>query len=102
MSAYNLMGTHKTGGYLVTGAWAKKAAKEASFMGNSLIVGSSEDKNFNYIPKIMKLGSHGLLSCNVQQHIFGTQIKDFYKEYPLACDMSSDIFSRKIDVKISI
>ena len=50
-AAYNLMGAHKTGGYLVTGAWAKKAVKEASFMGSSITVASSEDKNFNYIPK---------------------------------------------------
>ena len=35
-AAYNLMGVNKTGGYLVTGSWAKKAAKEASFMGESV------------------------------------------------------------------
>jgi len=101
MSAYNLMGTHKTGGYLVTGAWAKKAAKEASFMGNSLIVGSSEDKNFNYIPKDYEIGDNmDYFHITSNNTIFGTQIKDFYKgNIPLACDMSSDIFSRKIDVK---
>ena len=101
LSAYNLMGTHKTGGYLVTGAWAKKAAKEASFMGNSLIVSSSEDKNFNYIPKDYEIGGNmDYFHVTSNNTIFGTQIKDFYKgNLPLACDMSSDIFSRKIDVK---
>jgi phosphoserine aminotransferase len=100
MAAYNLMAENKTGGYLVTGAWAKKAAKEASFMGDSVIVGSSEDKNFNYIPKNLNLKSDlDYLHVTSNNTIFGTQIKEFYKgDIPLACDMSSDIFSRKIDV----
>ena len=100
MSAYNLMGVNKTGGYLVTGSWAKKAAKEASFMGNSIIVGSSEDKNFNYIPKGYSISNNlDYLHVTSNNTIFGTQIKSFYQgTTPLACDMSSDIFSRKIDV----
>jgi phosphoserine aminotransferase len=101
MSAYNLMGSNKTGGYLVTGSWAKKAAKEASFMGNSIVVGSSEDKNFSYIPKGYEIGDNmDYFHVTSNNTIFGTQIKDFYNgDVPLACDMSSDIFSRKIDVK---
>ena len=100
MSAYNLMYENKTGGYLVTGAWAKKAANEASFMGNSVIVGSSEDKNFNYIPKNLNIENNlDYLHVTSNNTIFGTQIKEFYNgNIPLACDMSSDIFSRKIDV----
>ena len=43
-TAYNMMRDNKTGGYLVTGALAKKAAKEAAFMGESVTVASSEDK----------------------------------------------------------
>ena len=101
MSAYNLMGKYKTGGYLVTGSWAKKAAKEASFMGSSLIVGSSEDKNFNYIPKDYEIGDHmDYFHVTSNNTIFGTQIKEFYNgTVPLACDMSSDIFSRKTDIQ---
>ena len=100
MAAYNLMAENKTGGYLVTGAWAKKAAKEASFMGNSVIVGSSEDKNFNYIPKNLNIENNlDYLHVTSNNTIFGTQIKEFYNgNIPFACDMSSDIFSRKIDV----
>jgi len=100
MAAYNLMAENKTGGYLVTGAWAKKAANEASFMGNSVIVGSSEDKNFNYIPKNLNIENNlDYLHVTSNNTIFGTQIKEFYNgNIPLACDMSSDIFSRKIDV----
>ena len=99
-AAYNLMGVNKTGGYLVTGSWAKKAAKEASFMGKSITIASSEDNNFNYIPKNYELGNNiDYFHVTSNNTIFGTQIKDFPKtDLPLVCDMSSDIFSRKINV----
>ena len=99
-AAYNLMGVNKTGGYLVTGSWAKKAAKEASFMGESITIASSEDNNFNYIPKNYELGNNiDYFHVTSNNTIFGTQIKDFPKtDLPLICDMSSDIFSRKINV----
>jgi phosphoserine aminotransferase len=100
-AAYNFMGANKTGGYLVTGSWAKKAAKEASFMGESITIASSEDNNFNYIPKGYKVGNNiDYFHVTSNNTIFGTQIKDFPNtDVPLICDMSSDIFSRKINVK---
>jgi phosphoserine aminotransferase len=49
--SYNMMRQNKRGGYISTGAWAKKAIKEADFMGESVLIASSEDKNNNYIPK---------------------------------------------------
>ena len=99
-AAYNMMGKNKTGGYLVTGSWAKKAAKEAKFMGESVTLASSEDKNFNYIPKDYEVQKNlDYFHVTSNNTIFGTQIKDFYKgNVPLVCDMSSDIFSRKINV----
>ena len=99
-AAYNMMGKNKTGGYLVTGSWAKKAAKEAKFMGHSVTLASSEDKNFNYIPKDYEVQSNlDYFHVTSNNTIFGTQIKDFYNgEVPLVCDMSSDIFSRKINI----
>jgi phosphoserine aminotransferase len=99
-AAYNMMGKNKTGGYLVTGSWAKKAAKEAKFMGESVTLASSEDKNFNYIPKDYEVQKNlDYFHVTSNNTIFGTQIKDFYKgDVPLVCDMSSDIFSRKINV----
>ena len=41
----------KKAGYVNTGVWTKKAIKEAKFYGEVEVVASSEDKNFNYIPK---------------------------------------------------
>lgn len=100
MAAYNMMGTHKKGGYLVTGTWAKKAAKEANFMGEAVIIASSEDKNNNYIPKGYTIPSDiDYLHYTSNNTIFGTQFKDIPEtNLPLICDMSSDIFSKKIDV----
>jgi len=99
-TAYNMMRSNKTGGYIVTGAWAKKAAKEADFVGQKKILASSEDANFNYIPKNYKVPSDiDYLHLTSNNTIFGTQIKNFpTSNIPLVCDMSSDIFSKKIDI----
>ncbi len=100
MTAYNMMGSNKKGGYLVTGAWAKKAVKEANFVGEGVIVASSEDKNNNYIPKGYEIPSDiDYLHYTSNNTIFGTQFKEVPQtNVPLVCDMSSDIFSKKIDV----
>ena len=99
-AAYNMMGANKTGGYLVTGAWAKKAAKEGGFVGNSKTIASSEDKNFNYIPKNYSLdNSLDYFHITSNNTIFGTQLKSLPEtNVPIVCDMSSDIFSKKVNI----
>ena len=99
-TAYNMMRENKSGGYVVTGAWAKKAAKEADFVGKKVILASSEDSNYNYVPKNYDIPSTiDYLHLTSNNTIFGTQIKEFPEtNIPLVCDMSSDIFSKKIDV----
>jgi phosphoserine aminotransferase len=101
MAAYNMMRENKNGGYIVTGAWAKKAAKEAAFMGKSTIVASSEDQNFNYIPKNYEIHENlDYLHFTSNNTIFGTQFKELpTTNAPLVCDMSSDIFSKEIDIE---
>lgn len=100
MTAYNMMRENKKAGYLITGTWAKKASKEVKFAGNLHVLASSEDKNFNYIPKgydIPKDLDYIHLTSN--NTIFGTQLKSFPKtDIPMVCDMSSDIFSKEINV----
>ena len=100
VSAYNMMGENKKGGYINTGAWAKKAIKEADFMGESVLLASSEDKNNNYIPKGYSIPDDiDYLHYTSNNTIFGTQFKDIPEtNIPLVCDMSSDIFSKKVDV----
>ena len=97
MVAYNLL--EKKAGYLNTGTWSSNAIKEAKLFEEVVEVGSSKDKNFNYIPKSYTVPD-GLdyLHLTSNNTIFGTQIKKFPKtEIPLVCDMSSDIFSRQLD-----
>src|SRR3954464_3017302 len=99
MVPYNLLRTDGVAGYINTGVWANKAIKEAKIIGNTQVVASSEDKKFNYIPKGYTIPSNlDYLHITSNNTIYGTQIKEFPKSsVPLVCDMSSDIFSRKVN-----
>jgi len=98
MVPYNLLG--KKAAYLNTGAWSKKAIKEAKIFGEVDVVASSEDKNFNYIPKGYAIPADAdYFHITTNNTIFGTEIlHDIDSPVPLVADMSSDIFSRPIDV----
>lgn len=86
--------------YLVTGEWAKKAHKEAKLYGEVVEVASSKDKNFSYIPKNYEIPTDAdYFHITTNNTIFGTQIhQDIDSPVPLIADMSSDIFSREVDV----
>jgi phosphoserine aminotransferase len=97
MTAYNLL--EKKAAYINTGTWSVKAIKEAKILGDVIEVSSSKDKNFNYIPKDYIIPNDAdYLHITTNNTIFGTQYKSF-PDTPvsLIADMSSDIFSRKID-----
>lgn len=101
IAALNMMRDTKKAAYVNTGTWATGAIKEAKAVGLDVdIVGSSEDKNFSYIPKGFNVPSEAdYLHFTSNNTIFGTQFKDFPKsDLPLVCDMSSDIFSKEINV----
>ncbi len=86
--------------YVDTGSWSAKALKEAKLFGEVDIIASSKDKNHTYIPKGIEVPSDvDYVHFTSNNTIFGTQIKNFPdSDVPVVCDMSSDIFSRKIDV----
>ena len=98
MIPYNLLS--KKAAYMNTGAWAKKAIKEAKLFGEVDVVASSEDTNFNYIPKDYIVPEDAdYFHITTNNTIYGTEIrKDMDCKVPLVADMSSDIFSRTIDV----
>ena len=100
MVPFNLMKLNGSAAYLNTGTWSTKAIKEAKLFGNTIVVGDSSDKNFNYIPKNYSVPENiDYFHCTSNNTIFGTQIKEFPKiSSPIVCDMSSDIFSRKINI----
>ncbi len=101
MVPYNLLTETGTAAYVNTGVWASKAIKEAKIIGNTKVIASSEDKNFNYIPKGFEVPKDAdYLHITSNNTIYGTQLKSFPKtDIPMVCDMSSDIFSRKINAK---
>ena len=98
--AYNMIGAKKKAAYINTGSWAEKASKEFGHLGEADIIASSADKNFSYIPKGMEIGEdYDYLHFTSNNTIAGTQFKHFPSSAtPMVCDMSSDIFSRKINV----
>jgi phosphoserine aminotransferase len=98
MIPYNLL--NKKAAYLNTGAWSKKAIKEAKLFGNVDVVASSEDKNFSYIPTGFNIPEDAdYFHITTNNTIYGTEIKyDMDSPVPLVADMSSDIFSRPVDV----
>lgn len=100
MVPYNLMKLENgKAAYTDTGTWSSNAIKEAKRMGRVDVVGTSEDKNFSYIPKGYQVASdYDYFHCTSNNTIRGTQMKNFPEvEIPLVCDMSSDIFSRVLD-----
>lgn len=101
MTAMNLLAQNEKAGYLNTGTWSVKAIKEAKHFGEIVEVASSEDKNFSYIPKGYAIDEDlKYLHLTSNNTIYGTQIHSLPDtDVRLVCDMSSDIFSRPIDIE---
>lgn len=101
MVPYNLLRENGYAAYVNTGVWASKAIKEAKLIGDTRVLASSEDKKFSYIPKAYAIPADAdYLHITSNNTIYGTQMHDFPKSpVPLVCDMSSDIFSRKVNAK---
>lgn len=99
MVPYNLLRTNGYAAYVNTGVWASKAIKEAKIIGDTKVIASSEDKKFTYIPKGYEIpGDADYLHITSNNTIYGTQMREFPNSpVPLVCDMSSDLFSRKVD-----
>lgn len=98
MVPYNFL--EKKAAYLNTGVWAKKALKEAKGFGEAVEVASSADATFSYIPKDYTIPTDAdYFHFTTNNTIYGTEIrKDLDSPVPMIADMSSDIFSRPIDV----
>lgn len=88
--------------YLNTGAWSKKAIKEAKLFGDVDVAFSSEESSFDHLPSNLDFSSADdseYLYFVSNNTIYGTQFGEMPKtKSTLICDMSSDILSRKIDV----
>ena len=98
MIPYNFL--EKKAAYLNTGVWSKKAIKEAKAFGEVVEVASSAETTFNYIPKNYTIPEDAdYFHVTSNNTIYGTEIrKDLDSPVPMIADMSSDIFSRPVDV----
>ena len=98
MVPYNLL--NRKAAYLDSGTWASKAIKEAKLFGEVDVVASSKDKNYSYIPKDYTVSSDSdYFHITTNNTIFGTEMHVIPEvDVPLVADMSSDIFSRPVDV----
>ena len=103
MVPLNLQLNNKPMEYVNTGAWSKKAIKEARFYGEVKVVASSEDKNFSYIPKNIGFSDNAAFAhITGNNTIYGTEyfeIPDVTDNVPLSCDMSSNMMDKVIDTK---
>ena len=103
MIPINLLGEGQTADYTDTGAWSAKAIKEAKLFGNVNVACSSNSSIYNHIPKTLNQSNDAVyLHITSNNTIYGTQWKKFpTPQNPngyLVADMSSDIFSRPIDI----
>jgi phosphoserine aminotransferase len=98
MVPYNLL--QSKAAYLDTGSWASKAIKEARLFGEVDVVASSKESVYSYIPTGYAVPADAdYFHITTNNTIYGTEIKeDLQVPVPLVADMSSDIFSRPVDV----
>ena len=98
MVPYNLLAGKAA--YLETGTWASNAIKEARLFGEVDVVASSREAGFTYIPKGYTIPADAdYFHFTSNNTIYGTEMR-YDPESPvrLVADMSSDIFSRPVDV----
>ncbi|QYJ67672.1 3-phosphoserine/phosphohydroxythreonine transaminase [Flavobacterium litorale] len=97
--AYNLLHQNGKAAYLDTGTWAAGAIKAANNFGETIVVASSKQDNYTFIPKEYTIPTNAnYFHCTSNNTIFGTQMHHFPDtNIPMVCDMSSDIFSRQLD-----
>lgn len=91
----------QTADYVLTGAWAEKAAEEAAKFTSVHIAANSVDRNHSYIPTSVALSRNpAYVHFTSNNTIFGTQ----FQQEPevgsalLVCDASSDFLHRPIDI----
>lgn len=100
MTCMNILNNTDTAAYVDTGTWSTKAIKEAKHFGSIEVVASSKDKGYTYIPTLdQDFSKYKFAHITSNNTIFGTQYAEMPTlATPLVADMSSDIFSRALDI----
>ena len=101
MTVMNLLPEGKKAAYVDTGVWSTKAINEAKLLGSIDVIASSKDTNYTYIPKGYAIADdYQYLHLTSNNTIYGTQYQSFPETtLPIVCDMSSDIFSKPVDIR---
>lgn len=102
MIPMNILSSGGTADFINTGAWSKKAIKEAEILGKAHVAASSEDQTFAYIPREITLEPKSeYLHIVTNNTIYGTRFETLPDPQgrPLVADMSSNILSEPINVK---
>ncbi|HNE49758.1 MAG TPA: 3-phosphoserine/phosphohydroxythreonine transaminase [Chitinophagales bacterium] len=100
MIPYNILNDDETANFVETDIWSTRAEEETRLYGKTRIVASSKADNFTFIPKDFTVDANAAyLHLTSNNTIYGTEfLEDKSYPIPVVCDMSSDIFSRPIDV----
>lgn len=100
MAPMNLLNPEDKAGYVDTGAWSSKAIKEAKAFGKVEVLATSKADNYSYIPSGYAIPSDlTYVHLTSNNTIFGTQLHTWPEtSVPIVADMSSDIFSRPLDI----
>lgn len=103
MVPLNLFRKTRKADFIHTGTWSKKAIAEAKRYGTAVVVASSEDRNFSYVPEFNKAAFSGdadYFHITTNNTIEGTRFVGLPETgaIPLVADMSSNILSQVYDV----
>lgn len=100
MIPYNVLNDDETADFVETDIWSTRAEEETRLYGKTNIIASSKETNFNYIPKDFTVDKDAAyLHLTSNNTIYGTEFfEDKQYSVPVVCDMSSDIFSRPVDI----
>jgi len=100
MVPYNLLPADGKAAYLDSGVWASKAIKEAKYFGEPVVIATGKENNYRSIPTNYEIPTDAAyFHITSNNTIYGTQLQHFPKSpVPMICDMSSDIFSRVVNV----
>jgi len=99
-AAFNFLKENGKGAYHDSGTWSSKAIKEAKLLGNVDIVASGKENGYTELKLDYSIPSDAdFFHFTSNNTIYGAQWQTLpTSKCPLICDMSSDIFSREINV----
>lgn len=96
----NLLPEGAKAAYLDTGVWSSKAMKEAKIFGEVVVAASSKDQGYSFIPEEYRIPSDAAyFHITTNNTIYGSELHtEVASPVPVVADMSSNIFSKPIDV----